>query len=1431
MNTSGYETVLQLRDSFLQRIIDEERKRPNSPFLQTFNEIPPTIINGIEITETIVNVARGSITLDTIPETNAIQIGFQAAEAQLTFQFPQAPSTLLYQLVADVEITGSLTSVVQDNQVQVGLATAGVTVSAEITSGHPFADDSFLVEAMTSQLQAAFTSGAFPTQETRNDQNFGLFTADLFVEVENDVGGDPTRQIRLSLSGTNLVTVFPVHLRWTDIQPQVSLEPSMAILSEIVLTAPLTRQLVVSPAFIQVNFNASTVTVQNTQAIEGAANLNNPAVQLIVNQTLQILGQELANAIGNQRFDTPTIAEMNGVITELIQTSLNANNQLIPFWERSQDESFQNATPRVLNGAIAIAINAGSDANPAGLEEFLPAGQDFAILIGSDQFLTSVDTFLHTPNPYRDITGTARVNGGEQTGNSLALDGLGNETGTVFAETRLTIDEISGTYIVDGDAAITSNAATLMLTRPLQSSPNNNASVSFLSAFVAGAGQSGTTLVIDGLTMPAGTIRERTQLAIQGVDGLYTVVANAAIENNQATLTLTPALAESPADNARIQFKFGFGLPNRCFDAGGNDRQVCIDDLQPSLQNGFFQLAGPITVRRPNAVVFKEINGSVSLKLGLKWVDEVARTARVNGSGQTGNSLTVDEFDEIPTSIAAETRITIDGVAGIYRITQEAIVTDNATTLSLVPALATSPNNNATVRFLTGKQAVEQELQDDPTVELADGPAGILAGIVAALLTVFTGSLFAGLIAVAVVFIVKVIIEVISGRVSGDLIEDNLSTTPLPDALNSIGVEIESRFNNPIEVSPGGILFAGTSQPTSRFANLDDAQARAGGPYLAVAGTPLQMNGGLIATNTDYTWFTGDGFSALSGRTPSYTYPSQGYRIVSLTTLNRQFENSAVVENRHLARVRVQNTIPSLSPIAPIEALEGEEIEITAQFTDPSWLDRHTAYVLFGDRTAPVIATVMETNEAPAAVGTITATHTYCDNGQFTITVKVVDEHGGSQEATTTATIHNVPPVVEAGVDLFAYPCTPMRLVGQFEDQGWCDTHTATWNFGDCSPLLPATVMETNQPPKSIGTAIGTHCYRSCGVFVAELTVTDDDGGVGTDHLFVRVVDLHNGDFENGFHQHPLGQVANDWHPYIESRSTAVEIRNIFACEHCIVYDGQRSQVIFRREQQVAGIYQQVGANIGWEYQFSAAVHLAAGGGGRIRLGVDPAGGSNPNAATVIWTETSAVAHWVPLAIRANATANAVTVFLEARDLLSVAAYLDSVKLNVYPCPLLPVCPPEKPPEKPPEEPPTTQEQCVDWGKIDPLPPLDRQITLEGITFESLSGMALRAVNYGLPQSQVKLAIPNPEGLRVSWVGAAIRVEVTTSGLPVPIEMTAFDAAGNMVGSNVNEGSAGELRVLSIQGTAIHAVEVKGGLRGTLSRICITRITTPARSN
>lgn len=119
------------------------------------------------------------------------------------------------------------------------------------------------------------------------------------------------------------------------------------------------------------------------------------------------------------------------------------------------------------------------------------------------------------------------------------------------------------------------------------------------------------------------------------------------------------------------------------------------------------------------------------------------------------------------------------------------------------------------------------------------------------------------------------------------------------------------------------------------------------------------------------------------------------------------------------------------------------------------------------------------------------------DNGVFNnVEFKVTDGFIEVSEL-ITITVSNVVPVVEAGVDQTVDEGDLVTIGPTFTDAGSADTHTATVDWGDGSPV------------ENLGSVISpisaTHTYVDNNNYIVTITLTDDDSGVGTSTLTVTV--------------------------------------------------------------------------------------------------------------------------------------------------------------------------------------------------------------------------------------------------------------------------------------------------------------------------------------
>jgi hypothetical protein len=183
---------------------------------------------------------------------------------------------------------------------------------------------------------------------------------------------------------------------------------------------------------------------------------------------------------------------------------------------------------------------------------------------------------------------------------------------------------------------------------------------------------------------------------------------------------------------------------------------------------------------------------------------------------------------------------------------------------------------------------------------------------------------------------------------------------------------------------------------------------------------------------------------------------------------------------------------------------ENGSTTLTGSFEDPDIGQAHSVTINWGDGS-----TNTSLNLA-AGVTTFSTSHQYLDDNPTstasdvnTINVTVSDNDGGSGTASASVTVNNVAPVVDA---ITGAPSDPkvkgssVTISANFTDQGTADTHLATicWDYDTSTSTCKSGASTTGtviEPSGSTpGKVAGTRTYSAPGVFIIQVTVTDDDG-------------------------------------------------------------------------------------------------------------------------------------------------------------------------------------------------------------------------------------------------------------------------------------------------------------------------------------------------
>src|SRR5205085_1995645 len=133
------------------------------------------------------------------------------------------------------------------------------------------------------------------------------------------------------------------------------------------------------------------------------------------------------------------------------------------------------------------------------------------------------------------------------------------------------------------------------------------------------------------------------------------------------------------------------------------------------------------------------------------------------------------------------------------------------------------------------------------------------------------------------------------------------------------------------------------------------------------------------------------------------------------------------------------------------------------------------------------------------------STHTYAEEGTFTVTIAITDDSGSSTSIHVTATVSDAPRHADGVAVLAVEGAQFSGTVATFTDDGSPEApanYTATIHWGDNS-LTSGTISASN----GAFSVKGTHTYAEEGAFTIAIAINDDGGSSISIHANATVSD------------------------------------------------------------------------------------------------------------------------------------------------------------------------------------------------------------------------------------------------------------------------------------------------------------------------------------
>ena len=152
--------------------------------------------------------------------------------------------------------------------------------------------------------------------------------------------------------------------------------------------------------------------------------------------------------------------------------------------------------------------------------------------------------------------------------------------------------------------------------------------------------------------------------------------------------------------------------------------------------------------------------------------------------------------------------------------------------------------------------------------------------------------------------------------------------------------------------------------------------------------------------------------------------------------------------------------------------------------------------------------------------GSFDGSHTYADNGIYTVTVTISDDDGGSVSDTFTVVVNNVTPTLTVAPDQDDRREYELSItnIGSFTDPGFDNpfneggetserfTFAVDWGDGTEVDSGLATIdVPGGAGVPTAGSFNSAHTYADNGIYTVTVTISDDDGGSVSDTFTVTV--------------------------------------------------------------------------------------------------------------------------------------------------------------------------------------------------------------------------------------------------------------------------------------------------------------------------------------